>query len=94
VIYFPTEFTLFRSSTELQERIVFPRTKDALKIAINISPTTIIFAVPSVGTDGAPSLETLNLRLYSTKNANAYTGTWTTQDSTGTTTVPLACSVF
>ncbi len=95
VKYFATELTLFRSDRELQQRILFRNSKEALAASpIDYSPGEISFTISSVGRDGAPSSETLYLRIFSHKSKTAYSGIWTTEDSTGLRQVPLACSVY
>jgi hypothetical protein len=95
VKYFAIEVTLFRSATELQQRILFRNSKEAMAaMPIAFSPTKINFALTSVGVDGAPSVEIFELHLYSPRSATAFSGTWVTQNSSGSVTVPLACSVY
>lgn len=94
ITYFPTEFTLFRSATELQERLIFWRTKDALKIPVKVTAWTISFDIPSETSDGGPSIERFYLRRYSPKSKTAYSGSWVTQTSKGEQVTSVACSVY
>ena len=92
--YFPIEFTVFKSRTELQDRVYFERTKDSLAIPVLVSQYSISFSFPAK--NGAETqIEDFNLRIYSPRDAKAFRGTWTTIRSDGSRTGEIVnCSVY
>jgi hypothetical protein len=93
--YFPVDLTLFRSPTELQDRILFNSSKDAAGIPLEVTTATIHFAFPAKGLDGQPEWQALRLRLYSPgRSATAYIGEWATGKDQLQTKEQAFCSVY
>lgn len=92
--YYPIEFTIFKSRTELQDRVYFARTKDALAIKISVTPVSLEFAFPAKNGEEIQS-EEFSLRLYSPKDSKAYVGTWMVTKADGSRSGEHAnCSVY
>ena len=92
--YYPIEFTVFKSRTELQDRVYFARTKDALAIKVSVTPVSLEFAFPAQN-GSEMQTEEFNLRLYSPKDEKAYVGTWSVIKADGSRSGEHAnCSVY
>jgi hypothetical protein len=93
--YFPVDLTLFRSPTELQDRVLFNSSKDAAGIPVEVTSATIYLAFPAKGADGQPEWQALRLRLYRPgKSSTAYIGEWATGKDKLETKEQAFCSVY
>ncbi|HRO65954.1 MAG TPA: hypothetical protein PL182_00160 [Pseudobdellovibrionaceae bacterium] len=95
VVYFPTEIVVFASRTQLQDRQVFDRTADALKVPVHYRNAALSLRFEAKGLDGLEQTEELTLHLYSPQAPSAFVGLWTT-DRQGQTLAEekVFCSVY
>lgn len=96
-VIFPIEFTVFSGRQALQDRIIYDRTEDALKIPVQVSQAAIAFAFPAQWSDGQTRVsEQFQLRIISPKDPHGFQGTWASVDDNGKVlqTVFTMCSAF
>jgi hypothetical protein len=81
---YPIDFVIFSAPQTLQDRIIYYKTKDALQIPVEMSPSGVKFSFPAGFVDGVATLmESFDLRLYSPKDLTGFVGSWTTMDMNG-----------
>ena len=94
--YFPIEFTIFSGPKTLQDRIIYYRTGQALKVPLTVDTASIAFQFAAKGPNGEEAIESFKLDLISPKDLRGYQGRWITTDFTGKEiqTVFTLCSVY
>ncbi len=95
--WFPIDFTLLNGEKSLQDRIYFYSTKEALKVPLAVSASSIELSFAALGRDGkTPQTEQFQLKLYSPKDMTGFVGTWKSFDPANDLieSVQVMCSVL
>lgn len=96
-VYFPTEIVVF-SGAELQSRVFYERTVDALKIKVTVNPGKVKVAFPVTTAEGERINYVLDVGIFSpAKSATAYSGLWISIKDNGAFEADskrAACSVY
>ncbi|HMN69559.1 MAG TPA: hypothetical protein PKC28_13545 [Bdellovibrionales bacterium] len=84
---FATELVVFKADKELQARLLFRTSREAIEQA-PIRVQGAQFFISFLGR------ETIALRPYNPQMPTAFTGIWAVQEPTGMTSSPVACDIY